>query len=62
MTIACILCSIGGVVATLAAFVLAFATDHDYPRLAVVMLVLLFVGASSCAAEDRVCELAQVQP
>ena len=62
MTIACVLCSMGGVVAVLALGVLFIATGPGVrPKLSAIMLTLAFVGAASCAAEDRVCEIAERQ-
>jgi hypothetical protein len=57
MEIACVLCSTGVAVALLALWAL-IAGPGDHPKIAAALLVLGFVGAASCAAEDRVCELA----
>jgi hypothetical protein len=56
MTIACILCSTGGVIAAISFCALGLGPDSG--KFAGAMLALAFLGAASCAAEDRVCELA----
>jgi hypothetical protein len=58
MNIVCVLTSMGEVIATLAIIVLIVGPDS--PRLNAHMLVLTFIGAASCAAEPRVCELAEM--
>jgi hypothetical protein len=61
MDVACILTSTGEVIATLAIIILIIGGPDLRPRLMTFMLVLAFVGAASCAAEDRVCKLAQME-
>jgi hypothetical protein len=55
MTIACILCSAGWAVATVALLVLD--AKSNIPRWATLALVFVaVVGVGACAVEDRVCE------